>query len=321
VRGSELDRRLFLDGSPVRPGGPRGNAVVGSAIGLGFLLLLAALDAQAQDAGAGDDAVSFPPPPAVAGLELHLTLAQRTVSWGHLPEVRARLENHSAEPVLVLLPCDGSVEAMRVPAYTWEVTLAAGSAAPPLPALRCGNVNAFREEDFVRLEPGEHADLDNGWLPGPGERFSFVRPGRYTIRLRYLVAKADGPYGDAIPLGTSGERTPIEALWDEVPEVEVVSNEVTVTVRAPRGRAGNRLEAFDGVHDGLGMAEVRDLLGEPDAVVPDASPGVEYWVYWLEGEAPEETTTLSAIPLLRDRPRLLLRFDAMGRVLGSAALP
>jgi len=286
-----------------------------------WLIVGAAVVATAQEAETPAADAGTAGGGGTAGLELHVEVTQRNLSWGRLPEVRARFENRGEGAVLILLPCDGSVETMRVPTYSWEVTLEDGSAAPQLPRLRCGNVNSLREEDFVRIEPGEHHDLSEDWLSAPGRLVSFVRPGRYTIRLRYAVDKAEGPYRDAIPLGITGDRTPIEALWNEVPETEVVSNEVTVRVRAPHGRAGERLRAFADVHDGLGMAEVRELLGEPDAVVPDDSPGVEHWVYWLKGGPPDGEQTVSSIYLAENHPRLVIRFDAGGRVLGAAALP
>lgn len=78
----------------------------------------------------------------------------------------ASLINHGAEPVVVVLPGDGSSVGWRTPIVRWSVTGEAGE-VEPWSGGRCGNVNPLAPDEVVTLEAGESVSLDRYGLLAP----------------------------------------------------------------------------------------------------------------------------------------------------------
>lgn len=145
--------------------------------------------------------------------------------------VRIGFENHTDGDVVLLRPCDGSAEGMRMPHYIWQVVDDAGRPAPWRSRGRCGNVNPLQEEDFMVLRAGQQEQVALGWLGEPADRFA-MGPGTYRVRLTYRMDRGVTPEdrpGSGIPSYPSPRaRELLDAAWVG----ERVSNEIEIRVPA-----------------------------------------------------------------------------------------
>lgn len=160
------------------------------------------------------------PAPAVASdVALELRAASR-VDVGDELAITLRVRNGSDRPVTLVRPIYGSWELARHPRYALEWTDERGEAvADPLgfaPGLECGTLDPITRSDLVTVGPGATAALANG----PSARTSHAvlasaRPGRYTLRVRYLAQGID----DANDLQLVSEPVAVEivggdpAMW------------------------------------------------------------------------------------------------------------
>ncbi|HZL73294.1 MAG TPA: hypothetical protein VFC86_12610 [Planctomycetota bacterium] len=136
---------------------------------------------------------------------------------------RIRITNVSDEDVAVVGALDGSDAGLRFPFYGVEITRPDGSPWVPVGELRCGNCNALRTEDIVRLKPGDEFDpLGEGFFRN--YRLSIWRPatkGKHLLRMIVSFSSEDpekwnGPMKPRLP-----DPHRIRSLLADVPKINL----------------------------------------------------------------------------------------------------
>lgn len=103
----------------------------------------------------------------------------------------AEFTNNCDFPVLLTRPRDGSPYGQEYPYYQLEFLDQSGAKIPELGGYDLEETEGFKSTDFIRLEPGE------SW--GKMLRQVWPRPpkaGKYKMRLRYVMPKADHKCAD-----------------------------------------------------------------------------------------------------------------------------
>jgi hypothetical protein len=168
--------------------------------------------------------------------------SEPTCRSGSAPTVAVEIANWTGSDIYLIGSLDGSDLKWRYPLCYFEVIGPNGRPAQPRIA-RCGNMNAIREKDFVKVPPGGKFDpyqtIDEYGFFGSSQLTAaiFPLPGRYRIRLIYSTDQADakcwlgdshGNRSEMLNTGRSDEA--IIKLLDQVPKTTVSSNEITVQV-------------------------------------------------------------------------------------------
>ncbi len=112
------------------------------------------------------------------GLRLRLTPPRRTVHAGQPVEVVATLLNESSQPVTLVMPGDGSIEAQRTPIVSWVL-----EPAVALPMRHCTTIGALRAGEVFTLPAGGAKDL-GGWA----NLWPIPRPGTFRATMTYTNA-------------------------------------------------------------------------------------------------------------------------------------
>jgi hypothetical protein len=166
---------------------------------------------------------------AAAGLELHISAKETSLTQGEQPQIHATITNKGAAPVTLVLPGDGSESGWRTPLVGFS-SVKAGRGKPKHPAEvplyrggRCGNVNPLKGDEVFSLAPGQSKDLGD-WVGSP----RLAEPGTYGVVLYY--ANDPGLKWRGVPLG----RHDADAMRQVARSYKclLVSNELRLTVRA-----------------------------------------------------------------------------------------
>ncbi len=128
-----------------------------------------------------DVEVSLP----AGALELTLAFPKPSMGRGERIAPVAVFVNHSGGPVVVLRPQQDSFDGWTNPSFLFHVTDAEGRGLPR--ALRCGNLAtpAYDVAAFLTVPPGGSATVALPLTDVPG----LERPGRYRVRLTYIVRR------------------------------------------------------------------------------------------------------------------------------------
>ena len=157
---------------------------------------------------------------------------------GRAPQIKVSLINQTKRDIYLVGSLDASDCKWRYPHCYFEVTGPDGKAVVD-DVGRCGFMNALRLEDFVLVLPGEAFDPyqridDYGFFASHQLRSStFQQPGEYRIRFIYSTKNANmAPW---LGVGSPAEESKAEiaSLFQQVPKIEVRSDEFTLTVVAP----------------------------------------------------------------------------------------
>ena len=149
-------------------------------------------------------------------------------SLGEPLDLSVQIVNVSEEPVWMVGVLPGS-EGLRYPQYKAEIEGPSGPVAPML-AEGLDYARGLQADDFVRLDPGESFDPQEGkrFIPiQPLAWFRPTEPGTYRLRLRF-DATAEDP---RLWMGQTPvrDRSRVERLIKQVPQVEVCSNTLELT--------------------------------------------------------------------------------------------
>jgi hypothetical protein len=202
-------------------------------------VLLAGLSATAEDEAEAPAKPQSPP--------LSCTIkAPETCEFGQVPAISVELRNWTDKDIYLVGSLDASDLKWRYPFCYFEIRDAIGNPVN-VRVGRCGNMNAIREKDFVRVAPGGKFDpyqtIDEGGFFGSSQLIpqSFDREGEYRIRLVYSTEapKLETWLGDRrglMPelLGTGTSREKLLKMLEQVPRTTVSSNEITVKIVAPK---------------------------------------------------------------------------------------
>jgi hypothetical protein len=202
---------------------------------------------------------------------IDLTTEHAEYDLGEVPAVQVNIHNNLKRDVLIVGNLDGS-SLGRPPLCTLTVTRPDGLPPPPLDGF-CGFQNPLRPEDFVSLKAGDTIDPymkvdDYGfWRSWQLREEVFDIPGTYTLQVTYATdvstrfedwqgsgsrAMADHmqkfrTFYDGlakVPGGSfvreriqaalaAGERRQFLKLFAQVPVTHLVSEPITVTIKAP----------------------------------------------------------------------------------------
>jgi hypothetical protein len=145
-------------------------------------------------------------------------------------DISVRVTNTSAQPVWIVGVLPGS-DGLRYPQYKAEIEGPSGPVDVRLPE-GADYVPALRPNDFVRLNPGESFDPQQGqgFIPIQQlSRFKPTRPGKYRLRIR-LDATARNPRQWMGHTAGSDQQL-VESLIRQVPKVQVHSNTLEIELR------------------------------------------------------------------------------------------
>jgi hypothetical protein len=202
-------------------------------------VLLAGLTAAAEEEAAEPAKPQSPP--------LSCTIkGPATCELGQVPAISVELTNWTDKDIYLVGSLDASDMKWRYPFCYFEIRDAIGNPVK-VRVGRCGNMNAIREKDFVRVAPGGKFDpyqtIDEGGFFGSSQMIpqSFASEGEYRIRFVYSTEapKLDTWLGDrngimleVLPTGAPREK--LLKLLEQVPRTTVSSNEITVKVEKPK---------------------------------------------------------------------------------------
>ena len=135
-------------------------------------------------------------------IEVRLDVPARPLGREEFQEqVKIVVTNVDDEPIRLVAPGDGSSVGWRTPTLGWSV-LPADSTAPRADTeadaglIRCGNINAIREDELLELDAGESVEFDS-WLSPPN-----LDVGTFRVAVHYLndpTLEIQGvPLGDGV---------------------------------------------------------------------------------------------------------------------------
>jgi hypothetical protein len=157
---------------------------------------------------------------------------------GSVPKVTVAITNQTGANIYLVGSLDGSDWRGRYPYCYFEVIGPDGESAVPELILEDPLCSPLREKDFVKVTPGEAFDPYDqslGFFPAVQlDPAVFRAPGAYRVRFVYSTKSDD------IALWRNGgwngtpedERPKILDLFDQVPKLEVRSDEISITIVA-----------------------------------------------------------------------------------------
>ncbi|OAI54779.1 hypothetical protein AYO44_14200 [Planctomycetaceae bacterium SCGC AG-212-F19] len=201
-----------------------------------FSLLAGACSDPAAGLSAGKDSPEAGPTTALKRDPIGCTIeGEPTCALGKAPNVRIILTNQTDADIYLVGSLDASDCKWRYPHCFFEVT---GPDGAPVARriLRCGNKNTLREKDFVKVRPGgtfdpyQRVDEYGFFSAHQLDPDNFKLLGKYRIRFGYSTKSEDlaAWAGDGGPAVAANDR--IVAMFKGVSKVEVMSNELMITV-------------------------------------------------------------------------------------------
>jgi hypothetical protein len=124
--------------------------------------------------------------PTLATVTLELHAKTPVITLGERPQFRAELINAGKEPIVIVLPGDGSIVGWRTPIVRWK------------PHMRnerwCGNINALKADEVITLQPQARVDISE-WIGWP----TLNKVGTHKVVLEIENVPGHRWYGE--PLG------------------------------------------------------------------------------------------------------------------------
>jgi hypothetical protein len=168
-----------------------------------------------------------------------------TCELGKAPAIAVEIANWTEGDIYLIGSLDGSDHKWRFPLCYFEVIGPNGKSAVQTVA-RCGNMNAIRGKDFVKVPRGGKFDPyqkidDLGFFASSLiSPTTFRAEGEYRIRFIYSTDRVEPKYwlgdvnGDtAEMLPTEGNNEKVVKLLAKVPKTTISSNEISVKVVRP----------------------------------------------------------------------------------------
>ncbi len=161
--------------------------------------------------------------------------ATPTCLQGTDPKITVAIFNRTDSDIYLVGSLDGSEGTRRYPHCYFEVT---GPDGAPI-TLRggaCAYMNALREKDFMKVPPGgqfdpyQHIDEYGFFSAHMLSADAFRAAGKYRIRFVYSTRSR---FIDSWRGPTDETHSEIRTLFEQVPKVEIKSNEIEITVVAP----------------------------------------------------------------------------------------
>ncbi len=116
-------------------------------------------------------------------LILEISAETLNLKTGEFPKVTATLANRGSEPVVLVLPGDGSQSGDRTPITSWNIAVIWQSRSPepePEAVGACGNMNPLMSDEVITLQPGRSQLLEHWVSLQP-----FRTPGTYSVQFTY----------------------------------------------------------------------------------------------------------------------------------------
>jgi hypothetical protein len=172
--------------------------------------------------------------PKPAPLTCTLTADKSTYKMGELPRLKVDIINTGKKDIYLIGSLDGSDVKWRMPYCYFTIQ-------KPIPDSigwsRCGNMNPLRPKDFVlvksggKFNPYQKTD-ESGFFTSHMMRdtATFRNPGVYRIRFYYSTNSQN--IHQFMGTRFSQDEKPgdpeLQALWNQVPKVDIVSNEIEI---------------------------------------------------------------------------------------------
>ncbi|MEK7414651.1 MAG: hypothetical protein AAB263_15160 [Planctomycetota bacterium] len=166
-----------------------------------------------------------------------ITCKETTVELGKAPTITVAITNLTKQEAVFVGSLDGSESKLRFPHYGFTVIDATGKDTLNMGFRMCGNTNALREADFVKIatEKSFNPYANDAGFFGPYglNKESFSKPGIYRVTLRYSGKNDDIKQWAGDSRDTAAADVKLAALFKQVPKLELTSNTLTITVVAP----------------------------------------------------------------------------------------
>ena len=173
--------------------------------------------------------------------------SEPTCELGQVPAISVEIANWTESEIYVIGSLDGSDTKCRYPFCYFEVLGPDGKPVQLRLFRDCGNMNAIREKDFLKVPPGgkfnPYQKIDDHGFFGTSliTPATFRAEGEYRIRFVYSTDRAEPKFwlGDAngdmgLILNTGGTNENVVKLLSKVPKITASSNEITVKVVRPK---------------------------------------------------------------------------------------
>jgi hypothetical protein len=177
-----------------------------------------------------------------------LTSDKQIYSLGEIPKFSISIKNNTADSVMFVKTLDGSAEKIRYPYCYFTITMPDDTAYKIRKLNFCHNSDPIRKEDFVKVAPGNYFDpykdqfvayYDNKITDAK----NFAVKGKYTITFYYSTSESN--FNNWLGFwnkewfdgnGNIAERNKpqydeMKILFAEVPQVDLVSNSVTIEIK------------------------------------------------------------------------------------------
>jgi hypothetical protein len=162
-----------------------------------------------------------------------------TCALGSAPNVTVAITNQTDADTYLVGSLAGSGVKMRYPHCYFEVVGPDGESAVKEFVPEDPLVNVLRQEDFVKVRPGESFDpYDRGHRFFPAIQLhpsTFGKAQEYRIQFVYSTKNDNIAFwrGDDWGRVPADEKLKVLTIFKQVPKVEVRSNEIKVTVVEP----------------------------------------------------------------------------------------
>jgi hypothetical protein len=173
--------------------------------------------------------------------------SEPTCELGQAPTISVEIANWTESEIYLIGSLDGSDTRWRYPFCYFEVIGPDGKPVQQRLFRDCGNMNAIREKDFVKVPPGgkfnPYQKIDDHGFFGTSlmTPATFRAEGEYRIRFVYSTDRAEPKFwvGDAhgnvtLMLNTGTPNENVVKLLAKVPKTNVSSNEITVKMVRPK---------------------------------------------------------------------------------------
>lgn len=175
---------------------------------------------------------------ADAAFECEISTDRTNLVIGQVPSLTVRIRNKTGGEVHLVGSLDGSTCGWRFPKCRLEILDPAGRSVA-LPLGRCGNMNALRTDDFVRVRAGDSFyPFGLGFFrPSEFSRFPVTTPGEYTVRFHYTTSdRLQDYFGDERRRVGTQVSPEIQRLFEKVPKLELQSNSLKLHFTAKPSR-------------------------------------------------------------------------------------
>jgi hypothetical protein len=173
----------------------------------------------------------------VTSLTCNLKSDKTIYKVGELPNLKVEIANNTGKNIYLIGSLDGSDVKWRMPHCYFTIQKPKPDTVDMIG--RCGNMNTLKPQDFVLVKAGTKFNPymhlnEHGFFTDYTTTNSrtFQTPGVYRIQFHYSTnsQKLDDFIGDRPLLQDKAKTQKLVSLLKQVPKVDIVSNEIEITI-------------------------------------------------------------------------------------------